>query len=153
MNLYSILKKVFPLLREKAGISAVIEGGFQDNWLDFNYQRTTLLQVPQNATSINDNAEGIYKLYATTKDFKTFELVQETQKGLEAKLEILPFLPIDRIDIPRTVFTKDGRIFIRQDIIQDEAYLKWLPEIVKYAGGMFNQKQLNKVQALHPAYN
>ena len=138
MSLLYLLKKIFPSLKEKDEISAVIEGGYQDDWGTFHYQGTTLLQVPQNINSINDNAEGIYKLYATTKDFKTFELVQVVQEGLEAKLEILPFLPLNRIDIPRTVFTKDGRIFINKTMLKDEAYLKWLPEIMGYACQMFN---------------
>lgn len=41
------------------------------------------------------------------------------------------------LEYPRAVFLKDGRIFIRENLIQD--YLKWLPDILKITIKMFEE--------------
>lgn len=141
---------------EEEIINTVIEGTFQDEWYSLHY-KIALLNIPEDVSVLDEGEyKNKYRLYGRTEDFKNIQQVMvEEKNGSELKLDcglwvcsgvVLPYvggIP-GILDRPRTVCTRDGRIFIEEDMIKNSIYLNVLPEILSIAGELFKKKELLK---------
>jgi len=138
---------------KKEEFNAVIEGTYHDDWTQLHY-KLAHIQVPEDTGVIND---GMYKyhFYGKTTDFQSVQPINGEAKGLEAKIDLLCFSPgvvlpysggtPNILERPRTVCTKDGRIFIDESMLDNEDYLGVIPSMVQNAGEIFKKKSFAKL--------
>ncbi len=130
--------------------NAVIEGTYHDEWSNLNY-KIALLGVSEGVALLNDSIYK-YKFYGITEDFQKIQKINYEIGNLETKIDFLGFcdgvaLPYfggipNILERPRTVCTKDGRVFIEEHMLSDKAYLETVPSIIKNVGEIFNDKEL-----------
>lgn len=67
-----------------------------------------------------------------------FESIQKVEiEGSEKEIDFVGFLCSWFLERPRTICTLDGRIFVEEEMLKDDQYVKALPEIVKTSKKIF----------------
>ncbi len=136
---------------KKSLINIVIEGGFQNSWRDKHY-KISGLAIPEGVTKIND---GEYNFTLSGKtDFVNIEEVKyngnkeitieslASCKGIS--LEYNNYPPNNWLQRPRSIITRDGRIFIDHsfDIEYHVEYgTNIIPSMVALSKDFFNNKE------------
>jgi hypothetical protein len=94
------------------------------------------ISIDKNATFLNEGNHG-FELYGKT-DFDKISMYsrQEIRSGLASMIGSLA----GNLDTPRSIITKDGKIFMNKVNISEKEYLKNLPLIVQNAKSIFDKK-------------
>lgn len=131
--------------------NAIIEGNIEPDEVEFKAAR---LEIPEDITILKEQDmgdENKYLLYGTG-DFDNIQKVDfDSLSSKEMDIERLgsckgAILPYDGWGSPnfllktRTVCMEDGRIFVREDYLKEEKYMKILSEIVEVSGEIFLDK-------------
>lgn len=145
---------MWPFTKKKIeNFNVIIEGTFPDEWKNLNY-KLAHIDIPEGTAVLND---GTYKytLYGKTDDFKNIQRVQPG--NLEVKIDPLSLCkgivlseregiknnPL--LDRPRTVCTRDGRVYIDKDMTTEKSYIKDVPFIVENAGEVFGKPEASEM--------
>ncbi|MEK6926781.1 MAG: hypothetical protein AABW50_05900 [Nanoarchaeota archaeon] len=143
--------------------NAVIEGTDHESWSDLQYMALPL-KISKDVSLIND---GNYRFlfYGKANDFENVDRVDDKSR-LEVKIDSLFFpnecIAIDEngkavygnnsdsfeidataiaLERPRSIVLKDGRIFIEEDMLKKDSYLKVVPSIIKMSKKIFDYLQ------------
>lgn len=111
------IKATYKKFRERNLPNAVIEGMYHDG--ETVLQLARLKEIPQ-VLVLND---GTYKYHLIKQKNEYLQAVSEYKRE-EAEIETLIF----EVERPRTLFTKDGRIFVEEDMRKREWYLQSLKD-------------------------
>ncbi len=124
--------------KKKKYFNAVIEGTFHDEWYCFRY-KLTRIDVPPDVEILDD---GIY--HYILRDSGLAEVVHEIEGLLDCEGLVLGDIFSNR---PRSVFLRDGRVFVEEGLMHDE-YSGLVSELQKNAEVFFQDKRFSELYRL-----
>lgn len=136
---------------EQQGFNVIVEGSYSGVTKDAGL-KIMRFEVHEDAASINDG-EYRYVFYGKTDDFENIKKVPSEVSGLEVKINPLSsilgivleartvFLPR-----PRTVYIRDGRIFVEEYMRNEESYMSAVvPSTLTFAGKVFANRETAEI--------
>lgn len=143
------------LQKEELQFNAAIEGIFPGERSSSMHQYFKLakIDVPENATVINDGVSKYMLCGREEKDLSGF-LGVKCESMLEQAVASLVTCPgvvfpyiggaPNKLDEPRAVCMTDGKVFVRESLIGDTAYLSLISAIAVAAGRKFRDPDTSK---------
>ncbi len=97
------------------------------------------LEIPDDATHIKDG-DFIYRIYGRAD--KDFKIIMLWNYSVSRTIFIERLKNLTHVSRPRTLISKDGRIFVEQSTSLDTGYMNLLEkEIIGEAGKVFKEKR------------
>ena len=155
------------LRTEHATFNAVV-GGLCSRDLTDQRHMMTRIPVPEQALALFDDWE-VFVLYATTKDFRNLTYLDLppdaekvairfsgfTSRGalLDRELSVTKTSPLPgdgrKIKRPMSICLRDGRIYIDEKMFRHREYMELIPDIVRAAGQIFEDRELSAYYGKH----
>ncbi|MFH0831245.1 MAG: hypothetical protein V1886_00025 [archaeon] len=119
--------------------NAIVEGTYRDEWHRLRFL-TTRLNIDKE-TSVLGEYSYTYQLYGRTKDFEEIQTGKEY--GKQQQIGSFVF----RMERPRTIVLKDGRVFVDEVMMKEQGYVNnCVPIILKQAKNIFKKDLIYRIK-------